>query len=234
MQKPPVYFSVDIESDGPSPAHNSMLQLGIAVLDNSGAILRGVRINIRRREDGKADADTQRFWANQPERWRAMTEGIPGDPSTAPKSPEEAMSIVANLLREFSGTYKIEWVAKPKSFDWTYVNYYYHRWAPANAPKLGHKCHCLSESLQATASVLGTTKDALEEHIVDVHGIPSGNVHDALDDAVKQGLTYVYLIDLQAAVHEHMRASVMASDAWRFAATAAKDAARRSGQNTAE
>lgn len=212
QKKPIAYFSFDIEADGPAPGRHCMLQLGIWIFNEKGEELKSFCVNIKEHDESSVpDESTMKFWEQHKTQWESMMKSR--------KSPERAMRMLSELLKEFTKDYEVAWIAKPKSFDWTFLKFYYHNmWEPPkNSPELGFKCICLSESLRTTARILGTTKDKLEQAITAKNKIPEGTKHNALDDAKKQGLIYFHLLELQNTTRDIMKTMEEQLFAWKLA-----------------
>jgi hypothetical protein len=65
MNQPEFYISVDIESDGPCPGINSMLQFGAVFYDPQGKTVRELDLNIFPVEGAVQDQNTMKWWAEQ-------------------------------------------------------------------------------------------------------------------------------------------------------------------------
>jgi len=68
--KKELYFSFDIEADGPIPGPNSMLSLGVAVFKDDGTRLATFSANLETLSDATPDPDTMKWWKTQPEAWK--------------------------------------------------------------------------------------------------------------------------------------------------------------------
>lgn len=68
MEKENVYFSFDVEADGPSPCRNSMMSLGVALLDENKTILNTWECNFKPLDGHVQDSDTMEWWAKKTKR----------------------------------------------------------------------------------------------------------------------------------------------------------------------
>ena len=85
----PTFVVTDIEADGPSPLHSSMLSFASVAVTASGKKLGEFEAVLTPRPDRKPDDTTMAWWATQPEAWKSATEN--------PQAPE----IVMPALRYF-------------------------------------------------------------------------------------------------------------------------------------
>src|SRR5579872_4938595 len=74
-----LYISVDIETDGPIPFKNSMIDLGASLFDLKRGIIESFSVSIKALPDAYTDPITMgEFWSKLPERYKYLTEhGIP-------------------------------------------------------------------------------------------------------------------------------------------------------------
>ena len=129
MASPPsraeLYFSCDVETDGPIPGVYSMLSIGMAVCG---------------RGDGDGfeplDPELQTFYRElQPisERFEPEALAVSGLDRTRLAAeggpPERAMGELDAWVREVAGQRKPIFVAYPLGFDWSFAHYYLVRYA---------------------------------------------------------------------------------------------------------
>jgi hypothetical protein len=130
MTSSDVYFSVDIETDGPIPGPFSMLSFGLAV---AGSLSEGV---FRR-----ADPSPSTFYREL----RPISEGF--DLETARVSgldrdhllragdePRRAMTQAADWVRQIAGESQPVVVAYPLAFDWTFLYWYFTAFSETGSP----------------------------------------------------------------------------------------------------
>ena len=119
------------------------------------------------------------FWDKYPQAWEHVTTDM-----------EDARVVMADLsdwLSMNAGTYRLKWVAAPANFDWMFLKCYYERYGPPLKYDIGFFCHDLHSLIRAYVTIHRLTdveqfKDTL------AHGHMA--THNALDDAVRQGVQY--------------------------------------------
>ena len=123
-----VYFSVDVEADGPIPLVHSLSSLGTCV---AGAFGQG--------EFTRVDPTTHTFYAElQPvseefDEEAAAVSGLDRERlKREGEAPEAAMTRFTHWVRETAGEGRPVFVAYPASFDWNWVSTYLARYAPEN------------------------------------------------------------------------------------------------------
>lgn len=114
MSGPAHYFVTDIECDGPDPALNSMLSFATVVVREDGEMCGEFEAVLKPRADRNPDERTMKWWATQPEAWRAATADAeePGD-----------------VMKRFAGwveTYPPlrAFAARPLTFDGVWIDAY--------------------------------------------------------------------------------------------------------------
>src|SRR5690606_23306588 len=70
----PIFIVTDIESDGPTPLHNSMLSFASVAIEADGTRHGEFEAVLVPRSDRKPHETTMDWWATQPEAWAAATE----------------------------------------------------------------------------------------------------------------------------------------------------------------
>lgn len=173
-----VYISVDIEASGPIPGTYSMLSLGAALV---------------------ADPDVSFYVELKPISKEAVPEALEVsgfDLEELERSgtvPEEAMRRFSAWIEEVVQGRKAVLVGFNASFDWAFVNWYFHMYLGENPFGIG--------ALDIKAYYMGlagcawgeTTSSQLPEQLKP----PSEASHHALDDAQHQGEIFARLLDLK-------------------------------------
>lgn len=176
-----IYFSVDIETNGLAAGINSMISLGVAVIDmTNGHIVTGRKWNLLPLPDLKVDEDTMNWWKQFPQAYEAATH------DAAPAS--EAIKQFDHWVRYICNLYKIErpvmacW--KP-GFDGAFVRYYTHRFLGVDI--FGRAGSGLDIK---TLTAIALNKSFSEVQIGTVPNELKGGFtnhsHDALEDATEQ------------------------------------------------
>lgn len=174
---PEIYFSLDVETDGPIPGPNSMLSLGCVAFDSAGKELSHFWANLQPLENAAGDPATMAWWATQPVAFRAAT--------VEQHPPKGTMERFVQWVCAFDG--KPVALAYPAGFDWTWVYWYLIKFA-GRSP-FGFQC---LDMKSYACAVLGTPfrktfkKSMPREWFV---GLPP-HTHLAVEDAREQGLLF--------------------------------------------
>lgn len=170
------YISVDIEAAGPIPGEYSMLSLGACVVGGD---------------------PTSTFYAElKPLNRNAVPEalavsGLDLDSlSTSGREPQEVMSGLRDWARGIAGESKLVFVGFNASFDWSFVNWYFHKFLGENPFGVG--------ALDIKAYYMGfagcdwgqTTSSRLPPEFRS----ESSATHNALDDARAQAEVFAKLL----------------------------------------
>jgi hypothetical protein len=185
MSMPPdgshdIYFSADIESDGPIPGRFSMLSFAlVAVGTFDGEHF--VRLDPH---------EAARYWELQPiserfdpealsinglDRERLRREGTP---------PAEAMREADRWVRDVADGRRAVLVAYPAAFDWSFLHWYFSSFAGASPFGHGTCIDIRSFYIGATGSTYAeSSKSRLPPELLP----RAAHTHNALDDAIEQG-----------------------------------------------
>lgn len=176
------YLSFDVETDGPVPMKNSLLSIGMCLVDESGVSIDSLTINIHKRPDAVEDPKTMTWWKTQQTAWDACHTDL--------RTPEEAMIEVAQFYSKHTTRYLIRWVAGPACFDWMWLKNYYEMYGPDRKPDIGFNCACLSELKRVLwNSKILTTSGYKNLHDSSTQGCVKDS-HLAVNDAKYQGMLY--------------------------------------------
>jgi hypothetical protein len=183
-----VYFSLDVETDGPSPGEFSMLSLGCVAFDWGGNELSSFTDNLTRLHM-HGDPDTMAWWRTQPDAWEAATKD-PELPSIVMSNFVEWVERTSNLGPGSSG--KPVALAYPAGFDWTFVYWYLRKFA-GRSP-FGFQCLDLKSFAAAKLGTpfRNTSKKTMPREWF--KGLPA-HTHKAVDDAREQGLLFFRMRD---------------------------------------
>jgi hypothetical protein len=186
-----VYFSADVETDGPIPGPFSML---------SFALVFAGRFDGRKFERPKTfdqsfsielkpisnQYQSEALLVNRLDRERLCREG---------QDPEKAMTEAARWVRGLSGVDRPVVVAYPLSFDWTWLYWYFVRFSADGSPFNHSGCFDIKTAYAVKANVpiafagrrqLETTLRPAVRH-----------THDALEDAKEQAEIFANLFEWQ-------------------------------------
>ena len=187
--KQTTYLSVDIEADGPIPGMYSMLSIGAAAFQQDRSNSKGFRqLNTFKRNilplpDALQDPDTMQWWATQPAAWKAATEdAIPA---------EQAMKEFVAWCRSLPGP--LVFIGFPVVFDFMFVYWYIVRFTGERSPfgKQGLDIKTLTfERLNCEF------KEATKRNMPRTWFRNSpAHTHDALDDAIGQGVLLMNILN---------------------------------------
>ncbi len=109
-----IYVSTDIEADGPSPGHHSMLSFASVAFSLDRTIHSSFERNLDLLPGATQHPDTVRFWKTQPEAWDACRKD--------PIEPAVAMQDYLGWLGVLPGD--PIFVAHPVSFDYKFISWY--------------------------------------------------------------------------------------------------------------
>jgi hypothetical protein len=180
-----VYFSADIESDGPIPGVHSMLSLGFAVCGSyDGERFEPIDPELhtfyRELRPAFDEFEPTALAAIGMDREQLAQDGA--DPAAAMT---EAAAWVQKIAREISGAAKPVFVAYPLGFDWMFVYWYLVRFSETGSP-FGFSSFLDMKTLYAAragATVGASTKAQMPRHLLSNRK----HTHNALDDAIEQG-----------------------------------------------
>lgn len=119
----PIFIVTDIESDGPTPLHNSMLSFASVALEADGKRHGEFEAQLLQRADRTTNPMTMDWWATQPEAWAAAT--------TNAEDPAVVMPRFADWVESLPGP-KV-FVAAPMIFDGLWMDHYLDEYAGTRA-----------------------------------------------------------------------------------------------------
>jgi len=119
----PIFIVTDIEADGPTPLHNSMLSFASVAIEADGTRHGEFEAVLAPRPDRKASDTTMEWWATQPEAWKAATEGA--------EDPAVVMPRFADWVESLPGP-KV-FAAAPMIFDGLWMDHYLDEYAGTRA-----------------------------------------------------------------------------------------------------
>jgi hypothetical protein len=184
-----LYFSVDIEADGPIPAVNSMLSLGAAVFDiddeGKGKIVSTWSANLETLPGAEQDPSTMKWWSTQKEAWEVAQKDK--------QDPEQAMKNfvlwVKSVCEEHNAT--PVFVAYPAGFDFTFVYWYlmkFTKQSPFSFSALDLKSY-------AMAKMKCNFRDCTKRKMPSTwFSYKNKHTHVALEDAIEQGWMLVEML----------------------------------------
>lgn len=176
-----VFFSIDIETDGPVPLTNSILSLAVVAFDGSGAELDHWEANLFPLRGAVRDPVTMReFWDKNPEAWAYCNQ--------AQDLAEEAMPKLLNWVNVTGAKKQKVAVCFPSGYDFTWVYTY-----------LMTFCHespfsfsCIDMKTYASALIKRPYRECGKKNWPKRwFDSKLKHTHKAIDDAREQGLTFL-------------------------------------------
>jgi len=108
------FVVTDVEADGPTPLHNSMLSFASVAIDYAGTVLGEFEAVLAPRPDRRPHPQTMEWWQTQPEAWAAAT--------LDPEPPELVMPRYADWVESLPG-FRV-FAAAPMIFDGLWMDAY--------------------------------------------------------------------------------------------------------------
>lgn len=174
-----VYFSVDVETDGPIPGEFSMLSFAIVYAGRFDGTTYEPPADYSRSFEAMLRPISSRFQqealdVNGIDRDRLLREG---------EDPARAMQRAADWIAENTGGGTPVLVAYPLSFDWTWLYWYFIRFL-GKSPFNHSRCFDLKTaiSVRGRRPIVASGHDQLPEALRS----PMPHTHRALDDAIEQ------------------------------------------------
>ncbi len=175
-----VYFSADIETDGPIPGPFSMLSVGIVFAGTFDG-RRFVRPNVYDKTfyaELRPISDKfqeEALCVNGLDRDRLVREGA---------EPSQAMRDAARFIRECTGAGRPVLVAYPLSFDWSWLYWYFMSFDPEGSPFEHSRCFDIKTAFAVKARL--PISDAGRSKLPPPLRSPRTHSHHALEDAIEQ------------------------------------------------
>lgn len=180
MAKPEIYFSTDIESDGPIPGPHSMLSFGSVAFDEGGAELSTFTRNLELLPGAAGHPSTMEWWSQNQLAWEACRTNL--------TAPDEAMLDYVSWVKGLPGI--PVFVAYPAGFDFLFMYWYMLRFAgesPFSHSALDIKTYAMA--------LLKKPYRASTKRNMPKRWFPAApHTHVALDDAREQGLLFLAML----------------------------------------
>lgn len=190
MQNPTkdVYFSVDVETDGPIPGPYSMLSFALVLVGSfDGHTFNRATDDIHFYVELKpisSSFESEALAVNGLDRTRLLSEG---------HDPVIAMTKAGNWVFENASGGSPVLVAYPLSFDWTWLYWYFIRFAANGSPFNHSRCFDLKTALAVKGRRTVTTSG--RDHLPEALRPALPHTHHALDDAREQAEIFARLFD---------------------------------------
>lgn len=185
-----MYLSIDIETDGPIPGANSMLQLGAAAFHPNGELLGKTQWNLEELYGARPNPSTMDWWKTQGDLYEETRKDT--------KEPTLVMEeFVKFALEQKNKTVSkgVTVVAYPASFDWMFV-YWYLIKLLGNAYPFGMSALDIKSYV---AGKLGTNfRNTVKKNMPRewFQNLPK-HTHRAVDDAYEQGVLFMRILNAE-------------------------------------
>ena len=191
-----IYFSADIETDGPIPGPYSMLSFAlvpVATFDGK----RFTRISQRARFTAELRPISTRFdeealAVNNIDRTRLLREG---------KEPSEVMTAATAWVRKAAGGMRPVLVAYPVAFDWSWLYWYFVRYSATGSPFSHSAAYDIKTAFAVKAGLPLSQAGRSRMPAFLRKGLT--HTHEALDDAVEQGEIFARLFEWEGKSQAH-------------------------------
>jgi hypothetical protein len=184
-----VYFSADVETDGPIPGPFSMLSFGLVVAGtfDGETFVRPAHYDqsfYRELRPISDEFQVDALRVNGLDRDRLQREGT---------LPAVAMNEAAQWVRESVGDGRPVLVAYPLSFDWSFLYWYFMRFCRDGSPFNHSRCFDIKTAfaVKAHIPIASAGRSGLMPSLR-----PNGvHTHNALDDAIEQAQVFANLFE---------------------------------------
>ena len=181
MSNNEIYFSTDVETDGPIPGPHSMLSLGSAAFSPDGVLLGTFSVNLQELPGSEPSPDTQKWWESQPKAYAACREN--------PVDCHDAMVRFSNWVKSLGG--KPVFVGFPAGFDFLFV-YWYLIYFTGESP---FSFSALDGKTYAMALLKKPYRQSTKRNYPKAwFPLKDKHTHIALDDAIEQGRIFCNML----------------------------------------
>ena len=189
-----VYFSADVETDGPIPGPYSILSLALVHAGSFDGEL-FVRPNDYRQSfyrelrpiSDKYEPDALRV--NGLDRDRLCREGA---------RPDQAMTEASRWIRTIVGNAKPVLVAYPLSFDWSWLYWYFVRFSAEGSPFNHSLCFDVKTAFALKAHI--PISEAGRSKLLPSLRPPGKHTHHALEDAIEQAQIFANIFQWEGSL----------------------------------
>ena len=183
-----IYFSADVETDGPIPGPYSMLSFALVyagrfdgtTFDQPSAYNETFYRELRPISD---EFQPEALAVNGLDRDHLLANG---------ESPETAMTAASEWVKRLAGSCRPVVVAYPLSFDWSWLYWYFTRFSSLGSPFNHSGCFDIKTAYAVKA---GVPVSEAGRSSIDSHLLPGdSHTHHALDDAIEQAKIFANLV----------------------------------------
>lgn len=184
-----MYFSADVETDGPIPGPYSMLSFALVFAGSfDGETFRRPssyeEVFYAELKPISEEFQAEALRINGLDRQRLMAEGL---------APRVAMSDASAWIERIAGVHTPVLVAYPLSFDWAWLYWYFARFAESGSP-FGHsQCYDIKTALAVKLHrpIADAGRSKIPHSIRPRHE----HTHHATDDAIEQAQIFANLFE---------------------------------------
>jgi hypothetical protein len=193
-----LYFSADVETDGPIPGPYSILSFAIVYAGSFDGVQfkrpeSYDRIFYRELKPISTSFQQEALDVNGLDRDRLCIEGL---------APEVAMTEAFNWINENADRAKPVLVAYPLSFDWTWLYWYFIQFCKSGSPFDYSRCFDIKTALAVKARI--PISEAGRSRLDSSLSSKREHTHHAVDDAIEQAEIFANIFEW-AGVHERTR-----------------------------
>jgi hypothetical protein len=188
-----VYFSADVETDGPIPGPFSMLSFGLVYAGRfDGTEFQRppdfTRAIYRELKPISDNYQPEALQVNGLDRDRLCREG---------ESPETVMTQTFQWVKAIAGAARPVLVAYPLSFDWTWLYWYFIQYSSQGSPFLHSQCFDLKTAFAVKAEI--PIAQAGRNYLLPNLRTLRKHTHHALDDAKEQAEIFANIFEWKPA-----------------------------------
>jgi hypothetical protein len=184
-----VYFSADVETDGPIPGQYSMLSFGLVYAGcfDGTVFSKPTRFDqhfYRELRPISNEFQLDALRVNGLEREKLLRDGTP---------PETAMTEAAKWVQNVAGQGRPILVAYPLSFDWSFLYWYFIRFSLDGSPFNHSQCFDIKTAYAVKARI--PIASAGRSKLMPWLRPNGGHTHNALEDAIEQAEVFANLFE---------------------------------------
>ncbi len=175
-----VYFSADVETDGPIPGPYSILSFALVYagsFDGEQFVKpdREPIVFYRELRPISANFEPEALRVNGLDRERLLREGV---------SPEDAMTEAAHWIKQRAGAGRPVLVAYPLSFDWSWLYWYFVKFSASGSPFDYSRCFDIKTAVAVKARI--PISNAGRSRLIPSLQSYRVHTHHAVEDAIEQ------------------------------------------------
>jgi hypothetical protein len=184
-----VYFSADVETDGPIPGPFSMLTVGLVYAGRFD----GLKFERPPQFDRNIYRELKPI-SDQFEPEALLVNGLDRDRLCRyGSSPADVMTELSNWVRTIAGVDTPVLVAYPVSFDWTWLYWYFVRFSRAGSPFSHSRCFDLKTAIAVKSNM--PIAQSGRRNLLPRLRSSRQHTHNALDDAVEQAEIFANIFE---------------------------------------